>query len=220
MIDHVDFHVKIDDGSFVRPLAGLLFSSSVQSRRSSVIQLKLRSGLRDSSMAQEFVKAKIRGDKVVVFQKPSCPYCGMAKNVLSKYKFKEGCLEFIDISGRDDMGSIQDYLQQITGARTESPEYLELPGDCNRASVGDKVSPEYLELPEEQESGVYLEQDVRLTGSVWFSVEEQESGVYLEQDVQVPRVFIGEECIGGGSDVAELDRSGKLTGMLQNIGAL
>lgn len=38
--------------------------------------------------------------------------------------------------------------------------------------------------------------------------------------VQVPRVFIGEECIGGGSDVDGLDKSGKLEGMLQKIGAL
>lgn len=37
---------------------------------------------------------------------------------------------------------------------------------------------------------------------------------------QVPRVFIGEECVGGGSDVAALEDSGKLKGMLQSIGAL
>ncbi|KTF82224.1 hypothetical protein cypCar_00038710 [Cyprinus carpio] len=102
----------------------------------------------------EFVKAQIKGDKVVVFLKPSCPYCVLAKDVLSKYKFKSGHLELIDISGRSDMGSIQEYLQQITGART------------------------------------------------------------------VPRVFIGEQCIGGGSDVEGLDRSGKLEGMLQAIGSL
>ncbi|KAK2872439.1 hypothetical protein Q8A67_022336 [Cirrhinus molitorella] len=102
----------------------------------------------------EFVKAQIKGDKVVVFLKPSCPYCILAKDVLSKYKFKSGHLEWIDISGRSDMGSIQDYLQQITGART------------------------------------------------------------------VPRVFIGEQCIGGGSDVDGLDRSGKLENMLQAIGSL
>lgn len=68
----------------------------------------------------EFVKAQIKGDKVVVFLKPSCPYCVLAKDVLSKYKFKGGHLELIDISGRSDMGSIQDYLQQITGGRTVS----------------------------------------------------------------------------------------------------
>ncbi|NP_001297932.1 glutaredoxin-1-like [Esox lucius] len=105
-------------------------------------------------MAQEFVAGKIKGGKVVVFLKPSCPYCVTAKNVLSKYGFKSGHLEFIDISGRDDMSEIQDYLNNITGART------------------------------------------------------------------VPRVFIGEECVGGGSDVSALDKSGKLEGMLKSIGAL
>ncbi|TRY95151.1 hypothetical protein DNTS_003856 [Danionella cerebrum] len=102
----------------------------------------------------EFVKSQIKGDKVVVFMKPTCSYCILAKDVLSKYKFKSGRLELIDISGRGDMGSIQDYLQQITGART------------------------------------------------------------------VPRVFIGEECIGGGSDVDRLDHSGQLETMLQAIGSL
>lgn len=71
-------------------------------------------------MAQEFVKAQIKGDKVVVFLKPSCPFCVTAKDVLSKYKLKTGHLDFIDISGRSDMNSIQDYLKQITGGRTVS----------------------------------------------------------------------------------------------------
>nr|AAH96952.1 Glrx protein [Danio rerio]AAI65481.1 Glrx protein [Danio rerio] len=101
-----------------------------------------------------FVKAQIKNGKVVVFLKPPCPYCVLAKDVLSKYKFKAGHLELVDISARSDMDSIQDYLQQITGART------------------------------------------------------------------VPRVFIGEDCVGGGSDVEGLDRSGKLEGMLQAIGCL
>ncbi|KAJ8395568.1 hypothetical protein AAFF_G00030490 [Aldrovandia affinis] len=105
-------------------------------------------------MAQEFVETKLKGDKVVLFLKPSCPYCVMAKEVLSQYKFKAGHLEFIDISGRNDTSKIQDYFLEITGART------------------------------------------------------------------VPRVFIGEECIGGGSDVAELHKNGKLEGMLQCIDAL
>ncbi|XP_060791472.1 glutaredoxin-1 [Neoarius graeffei] len=105
-------------------------------------------------MAEEFVKAQIKGDKVVVFLKPTCSYCILAKDVLSKYSFRSGRLELIDISVLDNMGAIQDYLQHLTGART------------------------------------------------------------------VPRVFIGEECIGGGSDVEGLDRSGKLKGMLQKIGAL
>ncbi|XP_034726547.1 glutaredoxin-1 [Etheostoma cragini] len=105
-------------------------------------------------MAQQFVQAKIKRDKVVLFIKPTCSYCIMAKDVLSKYKFKPGHLECIDISGRSDMDNMQDYFLELTGART------------------------------------------------------------------VPRVFIGEECVGGGSDVAALHKSGQLDGMLQSIGAL
>ncbi|XP_054641884.1 glutaredoxin-1 [Dunckerocampus dactyliophorus] len=105
-------------------------------------------------MAQQFVQAKIKGDKVVVFIKPTCSYCIMAKDVLSKYQFKPGHLECVDISTHRDMGSMQDYFLELTGART------------------------------------------------------------------VPRVFIGEECVGGGSDVEALHDSGKLKGMLQSIGAL
>ncbi|XP_037636556.1 glutaredoxin-1 [Sebastes umbrosus] len=105
-------------------------------------------------MAQQFVQTKIKGDKVVLFIKPTCPYCVMAKDVLSKYKFKGGHLECVDISGRGDMDKMQDYFLELTGSRT------------------------------------------------------------------VPRVFIGEECVGGGSDVAALHESGKLESMLQSIGAL
>ncbi|KAM9361830.1 glutaredoxin-1 [Symphorus nematophorus] len=105
-------------------------------------------------MAQQFVQTKIKGDKVVLFMKPTCSYCCMAKDVLSKYKIKPGHLEYIDISGRSDMDSMQDYFMELTGART------------------------------------------------------------------VPRVFIGNECVGGGTDVAALHNSGKLEDMLQSIGAL
>ncbi|XP_059185174.1 glutaredoxin-1 [Centropristis striata] len=105
-------------------------------------------------MAQQFVQTTIKGDKVVLFIKPTCSYCIMAKDVLSKYKFKPGHLECVDISSRSDMDNMQDYFLELTGART------------------------------------------------------------------VPRVFIGEECIGGGSDVAALEKSGKLKSMLQSIGAL
>lgn len=69
-------------------------------------------------MAQEFVQTKIKGDKVVLFMKPTCSYCIKAKDVLSKYKFKPGHLEYIDISGRSDMDTMQDYFRELTGART------------------------------------------------------------------------------------------------------
>ncbi|KAG9354397.1 hypothetical protein JZ751_001105 [Albula glossodonta] len=43
-------------------------------------------------------------------------------------------------------------------------------------------------------------------------------GIVCEREV--PRVFVGEQCVGGGSDIAELDQSGRLDGILQSIGAL
>lgn len=69
-------------------------------------------------MAQQFVQAKITGGKVVVFLKPACPYCVMAQRVFSKYDFKPGQLECVDISGHSDMDKIQDYFMELTGART------------------------------------------------------------------------------------------------------
>ncbi|XP_049894424.1 glutaredoxin-1 [Epinephelus moara] len=105
-------------------------------------------------MAQQFVQSKIQGDKVVLFVKSTCPYCKMAQDVLSKYKLKPGHLECVDISGRSDMDSMQEYFLELTGART------------------------------------------------------------------VPRVFIGGKCVGGGTDVMDLDESGKLEGILESVGAL
>ncbi|XP_028261355.1 glutaredoxin-1 [Parambassis ranga] len=105
-------------------------------------------------MAEQFVKDKIKGDKVVLFIKPTCTYCVLAQEILAKYKIKAECLEKVDISDMGNMSDIQDCLLKKTGART------------------------------------------------------------------VPRVFIGEECVGGGSDVAALHHGDKLQGMLEKIGVL
>lgn len=71
-------------------------------------------------MAQEYVDTKIQADKVVLFIKASCPYCVLAQNVLTKYNFKQGKLEIHDITGHTDMGAIQEYLRNKTGAKTVS----------------------------------------------------------------------------------------------------
>lgn len=105
-------------------------------------------------MAQEFVNSKIQPGKVVVFIKPTCPYCRKTQEILSQLPFKEGLLEFVDITATSYTNEIQDYLQQLTGART------------------------------------------------------------------VPRVFIGKDCIGGCSDLVELQKNGELVTRLKQIGAL
>ncbi|XP_007940736.1 glutaredoxin-1 [Orycteropus afer afer] len=69
-------------------------------------------------MAQQFVNSRIHPGKVVVFIKPTCPYCRQTQEILSQLPFKQGLLEFVDITATTDMNAIQDYLQQLTGART------------------------------------------------------------------------------------------------------
>ncbi|XP_062944159.1 glutaredoxin-1-like [Cynocephalus volans] len=68
-------------------------------------------------MAHELVNSKIQLGKVVVFIKPTCPYCRKTEEILSQLPFKQGVLEFVDITATDDINEIQDYLQQLTGAR-------------------------------------------------------------------------------------------------------
>ncbi|XP_008580840.1 PREDICTED: glutaredoxin-1-like [Galeopterus variegatus] len=77
-----------------------------------------RNKLRPVSLAHEFVNSKIQPGKVVVFIKPTCPYCKKTQEILSQLPFKQGVLEFVDITATDDVNEIQDYLQQLTGART------------------------------------------------------------------------------------------------------
>ncbi|XP_026354377.2 glutaredoxin-1 [Ursus arctos] len=69
-------------------------------------------------MAQEFVNSKIQPGKVVVFIKPTCPYCRRTQELLSELPFKQGALEFVDITATSDISKIQDYLETLTGART------------------------------------------------------------------------------------------------------
>ncbi|EPY73385.1 glutaredoxin (thioltransferase)-like protein [Camelus ferus] len=71
-------------------------------------------------MAQAFVNSKIQPGKVVVFIKPTCPYCRRTQELLSQLPFKQGLLEFVDITATGDTNEIQDYLQQLTGARTDT----------------------------------------------------------------------------------------------------
>ncbi|KAG8130892.1 hypothetical protein E2320_017596 [Naja naja] len=105
-------------------------------------------------MAQQFVASHIASDKVIVFGKNSCPFCHRALDLLKKLNIKPGHLAFIDIRNQKNMDDIQDYLMQLTGART------------------------------------------------------------------VPRIFIGETCIGGFTDLDALNSSGELSVMLKKIGAL
>uniref|UniRef100_A0A6B2F5Q9 Glutaredoxin-1 n=1 Tax=Bothriechis nubestris TaxID=1766655 RepID=A0A6B2F5Q9_9SAUR len=69
-------------------------------------------------MAQQFVVSHIASDKVVVFGKSGCPFCHSALDLLKQINIKPGHLEYIDLTSQKNMDAIQDYLMQLTGART------------------------------------------------------------------------------------------------------
>ena len=83
-------------------------------------------------MAQAFVNSKIQPGKVVVFIKPNCPYCRKTQELLSQLPFKQGLLEFVGITAAGNTSEIQDYLQQLTGARTVPQVFIgqECIGGC------------------------------------------------------------------------------------------
>ncbi|KAB0350761.1 hypothetical protein FD754_015618, partial [Muntiacus muntjak] len=57
----------------------------------------------------------VQSGKVVVFIKPTCPYCRRTQELLSQLPFKQGLLGFFNITDNGDTNEIQDYLQQLTG---------------------------------------------------------------------------------------------------------
>jgi len=67
------------------------------------------------SKEYQYIQTQIKAHPVMVFSKPSCSYCKMAKEVLDKtgvdYTVEE-------IDGRPDCDKLQDVFAQMTGART------------------------------------------------------------------------------------------------------
>ena len=89
-----------------------------------------------------------------MFIKPTYPYCRRTQEFLSQLPFKQAPLEFAGITANGNINEIQDYLEQLTGART------------------------------------------------------------------VPRVFIGNEYIGGCIDLVNMHERQELLTWLKQIGAL
>ena len=70
------------------------------------------------SFGKDCVDCLLRTKKVVVISKTGCPYCVEVKQTLASYKIKMGCLAVLEIDTRGDGDEIQDYMEQVTGART------------------------------------------------------------------------------------------------------
>jgi glutaredoxin 3 len=67
------------------------------------------------SQANQYIQKMIKENKVMVFSKPLCPYCLMAKEVLDGV----GVVYTVDeIDLRPDCAQIQNVLGQITGGKT------------------------------------------------------------------------------------------------------
>lgn len=60
---------------------------------------------------------------VFVVSKSSCPFCHTAKKVLNNYDIPPEKYKVIEIDGDRDCGAIQDYMHQLTGARTVSASF-------------------------------------------------------------------------------------------------
>lgn len=67
---------------------------------------------------EEFIKAQVKDNKVVVYSKTYCPFCKKAKDALKAAGLKDYLL--IELDERDDGDEFQDALQKITGGRSVS----------------------------------------------------------------------------------------------------
>merc|ERR1712154_119756 len=81
------------------------------------IQLKMGSsaGKPISEATKTFVNSQIQSNSVLMFSKSYCPYCTKAKSALNSIP---ATFKSIELDTRQDMDEIQDYLQQLTGARS------------------------------------------------------------------------------------------------------
>ncbi|KAF4697045.1 hypothetical protein FOZ63_010377 [Perkinsus olseni] len=64
---------------------------------------------------KSFVDNEIASNKVMVFSKSYCPFCKKAKEALASINADA---KVIELDQRDDCADIQDYLGQLTGARS------------------------------------------------------------------------------------------------------
>jgi glutaredoxin 3 len=66
---------------------------------------------------KETVDQLINNNKVVIFSKTYCPYCTKAKKIIGKY-LSGAKVVIVELDQRPDGGALQDYLGQLTGARS------------------------------------------------------------------------------------------------------
>ncbi|KAF4707528.1 hypothetical protein FOZ62_020147, partial [Perkinsus olseni] len=74
---------------------------------------------------KKLVDDEIKQNRVMVFSKSYCPHCKRAKNALNSIGAE---YKVVELDGRPDCAAIQDYLNEITGARTVPRVFID--GKC------------------------------------------------------------------------------------------
>lgn len=82
------------------------------------------SALEFAVMAQAVVTKALQDNLVMVFSKSYCPHCVRAKRVLDVELGKSKYV-VMELENRSDCADIQDYLRQVTGARTVPRVFLQ-----------------------------------------------------------------------------------------------
>eukprot|EP00592_Proboscia_alata_P017542 CAMPEP_0194392742 /NCGR_PEP_ID=MMETSP0174-20130528/122912_1 /TAXON_ID=216777 /ORGANISM="Proboscia alata, Strain PI-D3" /LENGTH=149 /DNA_ID=CAMNT_0039188349 /DNA_START=74 /DNA_END=523 /DNA_ORIENTATION=+ len=67
------------------------------------------------STPMEFAKSEIASSKVVVFSKPTCPFCTQTKEMLGSKSIE---FKLIELTELDNGPEVQDALLEISGQRT------------------------------------------------------------------------------------------------------
>ncbi len=89
------------------------------SSQQSDVQIPLAFG-----MAQSVVTKALQDNLVMVFSKSYCPHCLRAKRVLDA-ELGQSKYAVMELENRPDCAAIQDYLRQLTGARTVPRVFLQ-----------------------------------------------------------------------------------------------
>jgi len=72
---------------------------------------------------KQLVDSQINSNKLIIYLKPSCPYCIKAVKALDEVA-GEGNYKIVDLTAEERMKEYQDYLQTLTGARTVPRVFL------------------------------------------------------------------------------------------------
>ena len=66
---------------------------------------------------KETIDQNIATKPVFMVSKSWCPYCRKAKQVLARYSISAQNITIMEIDGDTAEAAVQDYMQQLTGAR-------------------------------------------------------------------------------------------------------